>query len=378
MKDRLKDKKWFPYAMAACIAVLFYVALTHLGAIGSALSTFIGYFSSVIIGLILAYFLNPLAMFFSKKVLGKMSNDKLKWTLSVILAVIAMVLVLAFMLGTLVPQLAESVITLVNNMDGYLASLHTLLSKLGLADTIDLDQYLGTNGALGSKITSYLKDNAEHILNASASAGRSIANWVIAFILAVYMLMAKDSMKSGALRLFRALIPQKRLDRVITFFTRCDRILVQYIIFSLLDSIIVGVVNGVFMTCVGMQYAGLVSLVVAITNLIPTFGPIVGGVIGAFILLLVKPLHALIFIIFTIVLQFLDGYVLKPKLFGNSLGVSGLLILIAVIVFGKMFGVVGILLAIPAAAILDFVYEDELMPALEKRRAALDASNELK
>jgi predicted PurR-regulated permease PerM len=121
------------------------------------------------------------------------------------------------------------------------------------------------------------------------------------------------------------------------------------------------------MICTGMQYAGLISMIVAVTNLIPTFGPIIGGAIGALILLLVKPLHALIFIIFTVVLQFIDPYFIKPRLFGNSLGVSGLLILIAVIVFGSMFGIVGMLLAIPVAAILDFVYHEALLPWLENR-----------
>ena len=122
----------------------------------------------------------------------------------------------------------------------------------------------------------------------------------------------------------------------------------------------------------GMQYVGMISVVIAVTNLIPTFGPIIGGLIGAFILLLVDPWDALIFIIFTMILQTLDGYVIKPKLFGNSLGVSGLLILIAIIVGGKMFGVVGILLAIPFAAIIDFVYKDYLLSALEKKKDVTD------
>ena len=126
------------------------------------------------------------------------------------------------------------------------------------------------------------------------------------------------------------------------------------------------------MSVMGMQYVGMISVVIAVTNLIPTFGPIIGGLIGAFILLLVNPLHALIFIIFTLVLQTLDGYVIKPKLFGNSLGVSGLLILIAIIVGGKMFGVVGILLAIPFAAIIDFVYKDYLLSTLEKKKDVTD------
>jgi predicted PurR-regulated permease PerM len=108
-------------------------------------------------------------------------------------------------------------------------------------------------------------------------------------------------------------------------------------------------------------------VVVAVTNLVPTFGPIVGGAVGALILLLVKPVHAVIFVIFTFILQFIDPYFIKPRLFGNTLGVSGLLIVVSVLVCGRMFGVAGILISIPLAAILSFVYKEAILPALERR-----------
>jgi len=155
--------------------------------------------------------------------------------------------------------------------------------------------------------------------------------------------------------------------------SRCNNILVRYIVFSLLDGVIVGGANAVFMAICGMQYVGLVSVVCGVTNLIPSFGPVIGAVIGGFILLLVNPWHALMFLAFTAILQTLDGYVIKPKLFGDSLGVSGLLILCSIVLFGNIFGVVGILLAIPLAAIIDFTYEEGILPLLEMRRAEMDA-----
>ena len=111
----------------------------------------------------------------------------------------------------------------------------------------------------------------------------------------------------------------------------------------------------------------LISLVVGVTNLAPTFGPIVGAIIGGFVLVLVNPLHALWFIIFTIILQTIDGYVLKPKLFGGSLGVPGVWILISIIVGSRILGVTGILLAIPFAAIVDFIYHDLIFQGARKR-----------
>jgi predicted PurR-regulated permease PerM len=123
------------------------------------------------------------------------------------------------------------------------------------------------------------------------------------------------------------------------------------------------------MLIVRMPYSVLISVIVGVTNLAPTFGPIVGAVIGAFILVLVEPWQALVFLIFTIVLQTLDGYILKPKLFGGSLGVSALMILISIILGGRLFGVMGILVAIPFAAILDFTWKDFVLKKLEERHA---------
>ena len=168
-------------------------------------------------------------------------------------------------------------------------------------------------------------------------------------------------------------MPDKVFRETMHFLGKCNDILIRYIVFSILDAVIVGGATAVFMAIARMDYIGLIAVVCGVTNLIPSFGPIIGGAIGGFILLLVNPLHALMFLAFTAVLQTLDGYVIKPKLFGDSLGVSGLLILVAIIVFGNAFGIVGILLAIPLAAILDFVYEEAVLPQLERRRARLDA-----
>ena len=195
---------------------------------------------------------------------------------------------------------------------------------------------------------------------------------MVAFILSVYLLGERERLKAGAMRLFRAIFGETRSEWVFTYLRRCDVIFSRYIVFNLIDALIIGASNAIFMSIARMEYVGLVSFVVAITNLIPTFGPVIGAVIGGFILLMVKPMHALIFVIFTLLLQTLDGYVIKPKLFGNSMGVSGLWILVAILVFGSMFGVVGILLAIPIVGILDYTYDEYLLPYLERRQKTAD------
>lgn len=374
MKNKLKDKKWYAGAVAACIAVVLYVVLTHLGAIGGVIGKFTGYFGPVILGLILAYLMNPLAKLYQRKLFAKLKKESLRWTLSVILAVITAIVVLFLLLGILIPQLAASIATLVSNMDSYVASLDAFLSKHGLAKTLNIDKYIDSLFGVNGKVVAYLKENSGSILNTTAAAGKGLIKWVIAFVLSVYVLMSKDPMRHAMLRLMHAVLPERSYQSTIVFLKRCDGILVNYIAFSLLDAVLIGVINALFMLVMRMDYVGLVSLVVAVMNLIPTFGPVIGAVIGGFILLLVNPVHALIFVIFTLLLQFLDGYFIKPRLFGNKLGVSGLLILAAIVVCGNIWGIVGILLAIPIAAILDFSVRDEIMPALERRRARLSAS----
>ncbi len=368
MKKKLSDQNWFSYTIALCAAVILYVLLTHLGPVLGVLGTFLGFFNPLFLGCILAYLMNPMAKLFDRTLFGRIQKEGIRWALSIAAAVLAVLFIIQFLLGTLIPQLADSVTTLLENMDEYLAMLNAFLDRFGVAELLNLEQLLMPSGDMMGTVLSFLKDNAGKILNISTAAGKTLINWLLAAILSIYLLAAKENLKSGMARLLRALMSEERYTRVVTFFSRCDVILSRYIVFSLLDSLIVGIANAIFMMCIRMQYVGLVSMVVGVTNLIPTFGPVIGYIVGGFILLLVNPLHALIFVVFAFGLQFLDGYIIKPKLFGNTLGVSGLLILIAVIVCGKMFGIPGMLLAIPLAAILDFIYRDELLPALESRK----------
>lgn len=375
-RDKFKNKKWYNNAVAILIGVVGYVVLTRLGPIFEAVRCVLSKFAPIFLGCVLAYLVHPLASALHKRVFGKINRKNIGWALSVLLAMVLVIMVILVLLLMLIPQLIESILLLVSNMDSYIAQLNNLIANLNIG-TLDLGNQLQEMMASSEDIiktaSQLLGTSMRKIAATSADIGKNLFNWLIAFILSIYLLMAKDNIKSGATRLLRALMPQKWYDIVVNFMARCNYILVRYIVYSLLDGAIVGGATAVFMAITGMQYVGLIAVVCGVTNLIPSFGPVIGCVIGGFILLLVNPWHALMFIIFTCILQTLDGYVIKPKLFGDSLGVSGLLILISIVLFGNIFGVVGILLAIPLAAIIDFVYEEGILPLLEARRARLDA-----
>ena len=268
----------------------------------------------------------------------------------------------------LIPQLIESVATFAGNLDGYVASLHAMLDSLGVSSSaLGLDKFIDSSEALIETVTDFVKQNLSKILSASASVGKGAIQFLVGFLLSIYLLGDKSRLKNGGQRLLTAALGGAKYEKLAKVLRRCHSILNRYIVFNLLDSLIVGSANALFMAIVGMPYVGLVSFVVAVFNLLPTFGPVFGALIGGFVLLMVNPWHALAFLIFTAILQTIDGYILKPKLFGDSLGVSGLWILVGVIVGGRAFGVVGILLAIPAVAILDFLYREHFLPWLEAR-----------
>ena len=369
-----KGKRWSGYILVACVSITFYVLLSNLGEVGGCVKGFLGNFKPLFLGCVLAYLINPLAKVYADKIFKFIHKESARWTISVLLAVITVIAFLGFLLSTLIPQLADSVKTFVSNFDVYVEALYKFAEKLQISKIVDMDKLWKSSENLMENGKNYIVKNIGNIASASADAGKSLLSWVLGFILSIYLLLAKESLKESVKRLFKAVFNKERYEGSLKFFFRCDEILARYIVYSLIDSLIIGIINAIFMGIVGMQYVGLVSVVVAVANLIPTFGPIIGAVIGGFVLLLVNPLHALAFLIFTFILQASDGYVLKPKLFGDSLGISSLLILVAVIVGGNMFGVVGILLAIPVAAILDFIYKDYILIALERKRSIKDAA----
>ena len=152
-----------------------------------------------------------------------------------------------------------------------------------------------------------------------------------------------------------------------SFLRKCGQIFTRYIRCNLLDAVIVGAANALFLWALGLPYVGLISVVAGVTNMIPTFGPVIGAVVGAVLLALRKPADALWFLLFTAALQLLDSYVLKPRLFGSSLGVPSVIVLLATLLGGYFFGVLGVLLAVPAAAIVLTLF---------RRRSRTDSAEE--
>ena len=169
--NNLRNKKWYPNAVAACIAVTLFVVLTHLGSISKALRTVTGYFSPVFLGLVLAYLINPLARMYQRTLFRRIRRQGVRWSLSIALAVLTVMIFLIYFAGTLVPQLVDSATGFIGNLDDYAASLQKRLEGWEPAESLGLNKLLASYEDGVNILVNYLNDNLTSILNLSLAAG---------------------------------------------------------------------------------------------------------------------------------------------------------------------------------------------------------------
>ena len=371
-KDWL-NRRWVDYTVAACIAVAFYLFLSHISLFFSAFIRFFAFLKPVIIGVIISYVLNPLVnlyeRFISRRL--KIRKKRNRHTLAILCGTVTVGIFLTLLMLALIPQLISSIMTLVTNLNSYVSSFQAFIQSIA-GDTAEENETVASLLSTGDSFLMMLEEKmpsaVNNVVSTAGSIGINVFNGVISFIMAIYFLADKERLLGGVARIVRLILTEKQYQATAEFWLHCHAILIRYIGGDLLDGLIVGVANFIFMKVMNMPYAAVVSVFVGVTNLAPTFGPLAGAVIGGFILVLINPWHALWFILFTIVLQTIDGYVIKPKFFGGTLGVSSVWILICIIVGGRMLGVWGILLAIPFAAISDYIYKEMIIRRLQERR----------
>ncbi|WP_206157034.1 AI-2E family transporter [Baileyella intestinalis] len=345
-----------------CVAILFYLLVKHLYVLGNVITAIVSVILPLILGLILAYVIDPPVRSLERRMKAKGRKHARGKAITIVVLIIVFSLLL--LAAAVIPQFTTSIIKFSNDTGAYHQSLQNSVDSIA-GHHVNMDSTF----QLTDKMMEKLNDSVhENIVKKSASTGKHLGAFAVDFVLAVYFLLYKKKIVGGGKRLFQDLMSETMYEKFSAFLKRCDGIFIKYLICEVLDALIVGAANAVFMLIFRMEYVPLVSAVVGVTNLIPTFGPLIGAAAGVFILMMVNPMHAVLFLLFTGLLQGLDGYVIKPKLYGNSLGIPGIWVLIAVILGGRIFGMWGMLLAIPFAAILDIVIKEGLMPLIRKRK----------
>lgn len=369
------NSRWLPYTVATCAAVTLYVLLTHISDLGRVVARLYSYISPVLIGMVVAYLLNPVVNFFAERCFGRFKHRRLARALGVVITVTLLLALLVFILWSIIPHLIENVERLIGNLDTYIAEIQAQLERLSQRFEFlqfDVEETLGWTDLL-KKTLKWLPENLPTIFDASVRIGSGVFNAVVVFIIALYILMDKDRLLREIKKMALLFLPIQAHSRLRTFFRQCNHIVLRYFGSDLLDSLLVGVANAIFMLIFRMPYVALISVIVGVTNLLPTFGPVIGAVPAALILLLVDPWKALWFVIWTMVLQTIDGYVIKPLLYGDTLGLPAVWVLVSIIVGGRIFGVLGVLLAIPFAAICSYLLDKIILKKQLRAEAQLAA-----
>ncbi len=367
------SNRWGAYTVAAIAGVVAYLTLMNLSSVLGWLSSAAQIISPIIIGVIIAYLVDLVVVFFENKVFKKVQRAKLRYVLSVVVSIILVLLAISLFFWLVLPEILTSITDFISNAQNYKSIIEENLAKLDKFAA----QYNINLGATNWTANIYSQTNkfiAEFTQNLSRAMDTVLSVWnillnaFIGVILAVYFLAGKKRLFRGIDTFRHALLTDEQYKKHTDFLRRSNSIFSKYISFTILEAIGVGIVNAVFMLIVGLPNVVLISVIVGVTNILPTFGPIVGGFMGAFILLLEDPMYALIFVIFTCVLQTIDGYVVKPHLFGDSMGLPSFISLISIIIGGKLFGPIGILISIPFTAVMAILYHESLLPWLRKKK----------
>lgn len=372
LREKISGSRPFQLFLVLCGAILFYMLISNIKPVLSALKFIGGAISPVLSGAVIAYLLFPIVRFFRNRVFGKMKNRKLAHLLSVIITMIIFAGLLILLIYMVIPELAQSVVLLVDNVETYtsdvvkkaedfLAENSQYMEQLGLS-SLDLSRFDWKNIIV--KTVQWLGVKSEGLIGAGVSAGKKMMNSFIAVMFTIYILLDVDTVTRSLKRYIKSLLPKDRLPGFSKFCVDSNKIFMQYFGGNLLDSLIVGALCFFFMKIMRLPYAPLITVVVAVTNFIPTFGPIIGLVISSFLIVLVNPLGALWFVIYTALSQSCDAYIIKPILFGDSTGLSPLWVLASIIIGGGLFGMAGMLLGVPVAGIISTVITDRVKSRL--------------
>lgn len=383
------DKKYLYWGITALLvligAISFYYVIFHSSNWMSGFSEFFSIIMPIIDGLVVAYLLWPIVSFLEKKVFyplferAKLNvNSKGRKWLRAVSILIAFVIVGACIYGffaTVIPQIIDSIRSIINQLPSYLSNLSVWLERI-LADNPQLEElalrYIQEYSTtftqwLNEDIMPYINELLKTVSLSMFSFLKGIWNLIIGFIISVYLLVSKEKFTGQAKKIVYSLFSLKNANSFIEDVRLVDRTFGGFINGKILDSIIIGIICFFCTTAMDMPYPMLLSFIVGVTNVIPFFGPFLGGIPCALLVLMVDPLKAVYFTIFVIVLQQFDGNVLGPKILGDSTGLSSFWVIFSITLFGGLFGILGMIIGVPAFAVCYVMLKRRIYKGLNKK-----------
>ncbi len=365
------------FLVAVAIMLAYYVIFdskTIVSSVGSVVDSL----SGIIIGIIIAYLLVPLQDGIERNILKPiykkrgydvsiaLSADQKKRKqmrgIAVVLTMVLFVMIIYTLIIIIVPQLISSIREIVNNLPIYIRNIDDysnslLVNNPELQELIDsqLTDYYET---LSEFVTKHIKPYIPEVSTIVKVASQSVISGIkvvidliVGFIVAIYVLNSKERFTTRGKKMVYAMFKEDMANEIIGGFRFVNNTFKDFIGGKLLDSIIIGVICYIGCKFLSINYPVLISVIVGVTNIIPFFGPYIGGIAGALLLVLIDPIKALVFLIFVIILQQFDGNILGPRILGGSTGLSSFWVIFAITFFGGIWGIVGWLVGVPIFAV---------------------------
>lgn len=378
MEFNLKTMK--PFFLLVAFGVLLYWGLQNLSFLSSILGAVLGLIAPFLLGGCIAFILNvPMkrieTMLFPKPT--KISQ-KIKRPFSLLLTLILLLALIGVVFGLIIPELGNSFLTLRNNVIRFLVSfeqqhpafLDQFVSYLPTAEELAAVDWEG----LAKKALSFLGSGAGSLINSTVSVASHIFNglltFFIGFVFSIYLLLQKEKVGRQVKQLLYAYLPEKAADRILSIAGLSSKTFASFLSGQCTEAVILGLLFFICMTIFRFPYALMISVLIAVTALIPIFGAFIGCFIGCFMILMTSPIKMLWFIVLFLTLQQLEGNLIYPKVVGNSVGLPSIWVFAAVSIGGSAFGVAGMLLFIPLCSVLYTLLRENSQERLKRKKIA--------
>lgn len=365
-----------------CCSIIFYLVTSELSSFKVQVGESISILYPFIIGFVIAYLLNFILKFYEEKVLvSKVFTSlkpKSKRGLGLLLTYISVILLFYLFMNFVFPQLIASIIGLANDIPSYVNDVTKLFN-----DSINhlalREEYLNLATEKWNDFVNYfirfITDLIPMLGNFLKAIASSVWNIILGFIISIYMLFDKEKFFALSKKVTYSLFSKNTSNNILELTNRSNNIFGKFIGGKILDSFIVGILTFVILKIFEMPYSILISFIIGITNIIPFFGPFIGAVPSFFIILFVSPIKALWFLLIILVIQQIDGNIIGPKILGDSLGISAFWILFSLLVTGKLFGLIGMVIGVPLFAIIYSIVKDIIENRLDKKGLPVETSD---
>lgn len=351
------------------LGIIIYFCIGKYEAFINAVKALFGIISPFIYGGALAYVLSPLCNKFEAEIMNRCFKNaalktrakKISERLAILLAYIFLAIIIYIFMRLVMPQVIESLKSIINIIPEWITTLYGFYLDIAekypdVGQTLNVyvqNVYNGMNsffqsGELLNKGMSILSSFSTSIV----SLVNNSINVIVALIASMYMLASRKTFKAQFKKFIYAVFKKNIAEAVIDELRFVDMSFSGFIIGKIIDSFIIGIIALVVLNIMKMPYAALLAMIIGVTNIIPFFGPIVGAIPGVILILFTSPIKTVYFIIFVFCLQQFDGNILGPKILGDKVGIPSFWVLFSIIVFGSIWGFIGMIIGVPLFAVI--------------------------